>query len=151
MLNEIVCAPCEGIESSAYGRTDRSVLIIDDEPQIQEIIMESLCSWQIDFHTACDCQEVLISLANFDYDCIFLDLVLPRYSGVDISEAVRQHERQSFSRPAFIVGMTSRIGGRERKVCLDSGVNGYINRPIDPRSVRAAYTGFLEYEAMLAY
>ncbi len=121
-----------------------SVLIVDDHEMLHEIIKNSLADWNIDFHFAMDGLEVVKRLNILYSDCIFLDLVLPNYCGVELAEVIRRHEEERYlSPPAYLIGMTGNMGGREEEVCLASGMNDFITKPFSPDQIQETFRKFL--------
>ena len=57
------------------------ILIIEDDPSLQEIIKKSLEKERYVVETADNYQAALLKLDDYDYDCILLDIMLPGGSG----------------------------------------------------------------------
>ena len=60
------------------------ILIIEDDPSLQEIIKKSLEKERYVVETADNYQAALLKLDDYDYDCILLDIMLPGGSGLQI-------------------------------------------------------------------
>ncbi len=155
--NNIEGVSVEQRNSSAPAKESARVLVVDDHDILHEIIELSLVDWDIDFSFVTDGSEVINCLKGIGgqkvvkclnilcSECIFLDFVLPNYSGVELSKAIRfyEQERQP-GRPAYLIGMTGNMGGREEEVCLDAGMNDFITKPFDPARIQEAFRKFLQ-------
>ena len=77
-------------------------------------------------------------------DCIFLDLVLPNYL---VSNWPRSfgglEEARYLSPPAYLIGATGNMEGREEKVCLASGMNDFIAKLFSPELIQETFRKFL--------
>jgi hypothetical protein len=86
--------------------------------------------------------EAVDAAAREPFDIIFMDVQLPGMDGFDATRSIRRMEKVT-GRRTTIVAMTAHamIGDRER--CLESGMDGYLSKPLD----RAALTGVLDRAA----
>ena len=78
------------------------ILIVEDEPSLREIMVQTLRREQYVVEQAADYASALDKIAGYDYDCILLDIMLPDGSGLQLLEELkRQRRRESSSfRPA---------------------------------------------------
>ena len=54
------------------------ILIVEDEPSLRELIQCSLEKERYVVETASDFNSALRKIEDYDYDCILLDIMLPR-------------------------------------------------------------------------
>ena len=66
------------------------ILVVDDEPEVAEVIAESVRIQGHETVIARDGQEALAILGTFTPDAVFLDLVMPGLSGLDVLQRIRQ-------------------------------------------------------------
>ena len=57
------------------------ILIVEDEPSLREIMVQTLRREQYVVEQASDYASALEKIAGYDYDCILLDIMLPDGSG----------------------------------------------------------------------
>ncbi len=108
----------------------KRVLIVDDEPQIGEVLSAYL---QADGYTPTVCgtvAEAMHALEETPPSLLLLDITLPDGSGLDILRAV-----QARSIPAIM--LTARADELDRIVGLEIGADDYITKPFSPREVVA--------------
>jgi DNA-binding response OmpR family regulator len=115
-----------------YGaRAPSSVLIVDDEPAIVEILSTYLRDEGFHVHVAHDGDEALRVVQRERPDLVLLDLSLPTMSGVEVFRAIRDES----DLPVIMV--TSRVNEIDRVVGLELGADDYIGKPFSPREVVA--------------
>lgn len=109
-----------------------SVLVVDDEPIVREVLSRYLSHAGYGVRTAADGEAALAAVREGDPDVVLLDLMLPRLDGV----AVFKRLWGSSNRPAVIM-LTARAAETDRIVGLEMGADDYIAKPFSPREVVA--------------
>jgi DNA-binding response OmpR family regulator len=110
----------------------QSVLVVDDEPIVRDVLSRYLSHAGYGVRTAADGEAALVAARDGDPDLVVLDLMLPRLDGV----AVFRRLRGSGNRPAVIM-LTARGAETDRIVGLEMGADDYIAKPFSPREVVA--------------
>jgi PAS domain S-box-containing protein len=82
----------------------RSVLIVDDEESIREIVEESLTSRGMIVEGAASSEEALTLLGVNSYDIVLCDLNLPGMTGEQLFDKLRAHAGNSTPRFVFMTG-----------------------------------------------
>lgn len=62
--------------------------------------------------------------------CVLMDLQMPVMDGIDATKAIRDIEQAEQTNPAFIVALTANTVHADRHLCLEAGMDGYLNKPI---------------------
>jgi CheY-like chemotaxis protein len=75
------------------GRRMRQVLVVDDDPQEQQAIAALVGGEDVHVSTVGSSEEALAALDETRFDCIVLDLKLPKASGFTLLERVKTDER----------------------------------------------------------
>ena len=113
----------------------QTILVVDDEPQILEIVQDYLKQAGYRVHTARDGQTA-ITLARHEHpDLVVLDLMLP--GGMDGLEVCRHLRRDAVLADVPIIMLTARVEETDRLIGLELGADDYITKPFSPREVVA--------------
>lgn len=101
----------------------RTVLVVDDEPQLLRALQVNLQIEGYQVLTALDGSSALLHAENNHPDLIVLDLGLPDINGVNIITTIRR----SSSTP--IIVLSARHGSVDKVRALDAGADDYITKP----------------------
>ena len=115
----------------------RSVLIVDDEQHIRLLIeqtLEELTDEGVELYTASDGEEALAAIEAQSPDLVFLDVMMPRRSGLEVARAVRDELGQA---DTHIVLLTAKGQAVDREAGLAAGANRYLTKPFDPDELLA--------------
>ena len=110
-----------------------SVLVVDDEPTIGEVVCRYLQRAGYETHVALDGIEAVRAVAARGPDLVVLDLMLP---GLDGLEAMRRIRAQDGRRTAIIL-LTARGEESDRIIGLRLGADDYIVKPFSPAELVA--------------
>ena len=108
-----------------------SILVVDDEPQIVEVLERYLSDEGYTVHKAYDGAAAVRAAASEKPTLILLDLKLPGMNGYEVFREIRNDS----SVP--IIMLTSRGEEVDRVVGLELGADDYITKPFSPREVVA--------------
>lgn len=109
----------------------RRILLVDDEPQIVEVLEKYLSDDGFNVLRAQDGEAALEVFRSERPDLVILDLKLPKMSGIDIFHRMRAQA------PTPILMLTSRTDEVDRILGLELGADDYISKPFSPREVVA--------------
>ena len=113
------------------------VLIVDDEPNIREVVGLYL---RRDGHavvSATDGEEALEVFRESEPDLVVLDLMLPKISGLEVCRRMRADRRVP------LIMLTARGEEEERIVGLSLGADDYVVKPFSPRELAARVAAVL--------
>ena len=100
------------------------ILIIEDDPSLQEIIKKSLEKERYVVETADNYQAALLKLDDYDYDCILLDIMLPGGSGLQILESLKREKRKE-----NVIIISAKDSLEDKVAGLDLGADDYLAKP----------------------
>jgi two-component system, OmpR family, KDP operon response regulator KdpE len=109
----------------------RSVLVVDDEPQIRRAMRTSLEAHGYRVETASNGEEALVKAVDLRPDLVFLDLGLPDLDGTEVVGRLR-----SFSDVPVIV-LSVRDSQSDKVAALDAGADDYVTKPFGVDEVLA--------------
>ncbi len=104
------------------------LLIAEDNPINQTIIVTMLKSMGIVADTADNGKEAVNALENNRYDGILMDVYMPEMNGLQATEIIRKNF-DAHQLP--IIAVTADINDRE--LCLQAGMNDFMTKPIDKK------------------
>jgi len=107
------------------------VLVVDDEKMIVKGIRFSLLQDGYEVDTAYDGEEALQKASENQYDIILLDVMLPKLSGLDVLQQIRE-----FSAVPVIM-LTAKGEDMDKILGLDYGADDYITKPFNILEVKA--------------
>ena len=102
------------------------ILIVEDEPSLREIMVQTLRREQYVVEQAADYASALDKIAGYDYDCILLDIMLPQEDGLSVLRKLRS---RSDTRRLPVIMLTARSSEFDKVTGLDSGADDYIAKP----------------------
>ena len=114
-----------------------TILVVDDEPNIREVVGLYL---RRDGHTvvlAADGEEALRLHRDYQPDLVVLDLMLPKVSGLEVCRRI-QRERQ-----VPLIMLTAKGDEEDRIIGLGVGADDYLVKPFSPRELVARVAAVL--------
>jgi two-component system alkaline phosphatase synthesis response regulator PhoP len=108
------------------------VLVVDDEPDIIEILKYNLQKEGYEVATADDGIKAVKVAAKFLPDVILLDIMMPNQDGVETCLQIRQ---MPDLKNTFIIFLTARMEEYSEVAAFDVGADDYITKPIKPRAL----------------
>ncbi len=110
----------------------QTILVVDDEPDIVEIIQYNLEKSGFDVIVAADGPTALEKARDETPDLIVLDLMLPGLEGTDVCRILKQEER---TRSIPILMLTAKSEEIDRIIGLELGADDYVVKPFSPREI----------------
>jgi DNA-binding response OmpR family regulator len=109
----------------------RTVLLVDDEPEIVRILRDYLERAGFAVLTAADGEAAVAAARRHKPDLVVLDLALPSLDGLDVARALRGDGEVP------IIMLTARTEEADRVAGLELGADDYVAKPFSPREVVA--------------
>lgn len=108
------------------------ILVIDDEPDILELVRFGLTQEGFSVETASTANEGLACVAARLPDLVVLDLMLPDMSGTEVCRTLRS---QSDTARLPVLMLTARGEEVDRVVGFELGADDYVTKPFSPREL----------------
>lgn len=104
----------------------KKLLVVDDNPDISEIMQDGLTSAGAHVILAGDGEQALQALDKQDFDFILMDISMPVMDGYTATKEIRN---RGISTP--IVAVTAHASKDEERKAYDAGVDSYVTKPFD--------------------
>lgn len=114
--------------------TQKTVLVVEDERSIREMLAFNLNRAGYAVERACDGREAHAAIADSFPDVVLMDWMLPDISGLELT---RQLKRDPNTREIPVIMVTARAEEDDRVAGLDGGADDYIVKPFSPRELLA--------------
>jgi two-component system response regulator PilR (NtrC family) len=144
------------------NKTRPTALVIDDEPDIRELLELTLDRMDVTTTTAANLGEARALLAEHHYDLCLTDMRLPDGNGIDLVDHIQKHH------PDTPVAVITAHGNMEAAIsALKTGAFDFVSKPVDlqvlrnlvstalklshaqPKTARQAYTGLLGHSEVV--
>jgi DNA-binding response OmpR family regulator len=100
------------------------ILVVEDEKELADAIARGLNKQGYASDTAYDGEEALYKTELSSYDLIILDIMLPKFNGIEICKRLRAADS-----PAGILMLTARSAVEDRTQGLEIGADDYLVKP----------------------
>ena len=121
-----------------------TVLVVEDEPQIQELVAVNLEHSGHKVLRAASAEEAEASIRNALPDVLVLDWMLPGESGMAFARRLRADER---TRELPILMLTARAMEQDKLSGLEAGADDYLTKPFSPKELAARIKAVLRRRA----
>jgi len=109
----------------------RSVLVVDDEAMVREVVCAYLDREGFSTYEAIDGEAALRCVTEREPDLIVLDVMLPKLDGFSVITELRKHTQVP------VILLTARAEEVDRVLGLELGADDYVVKPFSPRELAA--------------
>jgi len=110
------------------------VFVVDDEPDICELIRINFTKNQFRVKTFLTAESFFYQISKEIPDLVILDLMLPDMDGIEVTKILKENE--SYSRIPIIM-LTARVEETDRIIGLEVGADDYVTKPFSVRELIA--------------
>jgi two-component system phosphate regulon response regulator PhoB len=121
-----------------------TVLVVEDEPQIQELLAVNLEHIGHKVVRAASAEEAEAAIRKALPDVLVLDWMLPGESGIAFARRLRADER---TRELPILMLTARAMEQDKITGLEAGADDYLTKPFSPKELAARIKAVLRRRA----
>ncbi len=121
-----------------------TILVVEDEPAIQELIAINLRHAGFLVVRASTAEEADSAIRAALPDLVLLDWMLPGQSGVTLAKKLRAEER---TRELPIIMLTARVHEEDKVQGLEAGADDYVTKPFSPKELVARVRAVLRRRA----
>ena len=120
------------------------ILIVDDEPDIVNLLDYHLTKEGYLTKTAQNGKEALDVAKDFQPDLVLLDLMMPEMDGIETCVEIRESKE---IKDTLVALLTARSEDYSQIAGFDSGADDYITKPIKPRVLMSRIKALLRRKA----
>ncbi|KAH7320156.1 hypothetical protein B0I35DRAFT_478429 [Stachybotrys elegans] len=116
------------------GNKGYKVLLVEDNPVNQKVLMKFLHKIGVDVEIAADgaeCTDLVLSKAHRYYSLILCDLHMPRKDGYQACREIRQWERSNDYSSMPIIALSANVMADVQDKCTAAGFSDYVAKPVD--------------------
>jgi len=141
----------QSVETEAQARPKKvrsgdrplRILLAEDNIVNQKMAARMLEKKGWEVQPADNGQQVLNYLEKDQFDLILMDAQMPVMDGYEATKQIREKEKET-GEHIPIVALTARAMSGDRQKCIDSGMDGYVSKPIDREKLYEAVTELVE-------
>jgi len=121
-----------------------SILVVEDEPAIMELLRVNLADAGYDVRAVADAEAAEREIARAVPTLVLLDWMLPSKSGLAFARELRANTR---TRLLPIIMVTARTDEADKVAGLEAWVDDYVTKPFSPRELKARIKAVLRRRA----
>jgi two-component system sensor histidine kinase/response regulator len=110
------------------------VLVAEDNPVNAKLILELLKEYPFDTELAKNGKQAVEKIKDSHYDLCLMDIKMPVMGGIEASKIIHN----TLNKDLPIIALTAAVMKGEIEKCLSSGINDYIEKPVDPYKLQKA-------------
>lgn len=108
------------------------ILIVEDEKELNETLVSYLKKEAYVVESVFDYETALFKIADYSYDCILVDISIPKGNGLDIVKQLKKDQSNS-----GIIIISANNSDNDKIVGLDLGADDYLAKPFNLAELNA--------------
>ncbi|MBD3314207.1 MAG: response regulator, partial [Chitinivibrionales bacterium] len=123
----------EKIDKAINGNV--RILLAEDNAVNQQVGLGILRNLGLCADAVVNGADVVERLAKVPYDLVLMDVQMPKMDGLDATRHIRNPASNVLDHDIPVIALTAHAMRGDREKCLDAGMNDYIPKPINPRTL----------------
>ncbi|MDO9628577.1 MAG: response regulator [Acholeplasmataceae bacterium] len=119
-------------------KTGSKILVAEDNFLSQKLAHRILTNMGMVVAVANNGKVAVDLVKSNIYDLIILDIQMPIMDGIEATKQIR-----AFNQETPILALTANAFSEDRALCLEAGMNDYISKPIDPKSLSKVLSNWI--------
>jgi two-component system, sensor histidine kinase and response regulator len=114
-------------------RRPMRILVAEDNPVNQQLVLQILGHRGHTILVAENGKQAVAAVERHAFDLVLMDVQMPEMGGIEATQRIREHEKSTGAHLP-ILAMTAHAMEGDRERCLAAGMDGYIAKPIEPKT-----------------
>ncbi|MGD9971792.1 MAG: response regulator [Desulfatirhabdiaceae bacterium] len=111
------------------------ILLVEDNAVNQKVALKMLGKYGYYADTAHNGIDAVRLMENVFYDLVLMDVIMPDMDGYETTARIRDLSSNIRNHDVIVIAMTAHAMKGDREKCLAAGMNDYLSKPINPRSL----------------
>jgi PAS domain S-box-containing protein len=120
---------------SLHQETKKNVLLVEDYAPNALVVTALLDEFGYSYDVAPNGFEAVKSFAQTQYDIVLMDIQMEGLDGLEATRRIREFEKEAGLAPTSIIAMTAHVLEKDKHLCREAGMNGFIPKPFQPRDL----------------
>ena len=122
------------------------VLLAEDNAVNKEVALVMLENEGYSVEAVDNGREALDALKRERFDIVLMDIQMPEMDGIETTRTIRSARDAGFDPDIPIVALTARAFSKDRDLCIEAGMNGFIVKPFNQHDIVKEITRLTEQE-----
>ncbi len=116
-------------------KNNASILIVEDSFAARVALENILSKLGAEADVAIDGEQAIEKTKIHNYQLILMDIGLPGKDGCEVTQFIRDWEKQHNLLPAYIIAQSSHLDQAVEKQCLAVGMNACYSKPLSLKTI----------------
>ena len=119
------------------------VLVAEDNPVNQQVICAMLDVFRCHYDVVDNGLDVLQRLEATSYDIVLMDVQMPKMDGLEATRRIHDGLHVDPARRPRILGITANAMPKDRQLCREAGMDGFLPKPLRLEELRSEMAALL--------
>jgi CheY-like chemotaxis protein len=130
--------------SAAPAKSRGRLLLVEDNPVNQRVALHMLTRIGFETDLAEHGREAIEKLSQTRYELVLMDCQMPEIDGFEATRIIRDPASAVLDHDVLVVAMTANAFDEDRERCLAAGMNDFLAKPVDLRTLAATLAKWLD-------